>query len=200
MKLGPRYKICRRLGAPIFEKCQSQRYVLSENKKTPKQSRGFSEYGRQLIEKQKARLAYGLSEKQFAAYVKNATQYGGANPIGTLVASLESRLDNAVYRAGFAKTRRLARQLVSHGHFTVDGRRVSIPSYALKIANVFAVREGSRSLPYFVAVKDFTEGVKAPSWISVDLSNQTATVSSAPSTELIEAPADLKAVLEFYSR
>src|SRR3954468_519236 len=122
MKLGPKYKIARRLGAPIFEKTQTQKFALSlarKEKSTKRRPKPKSEFGTQLNEKQKARFTYGISEKQFANYVKQSLN--GSEPVQKLFAKLERRLDNVIYRAGLASTRAQARQIAAHGHSTVNG-------------------------------------------------------------------------------
>ena len=127
MKIGPKYKIARRLGPAVFEKTQTQKFALSEarhaaGKKRDKRSKALSDFGLQLIEKQRVRFSYGITERQLSNYVEKAIETKG-NPSENLFASLESRLDNVVYRMGIAHTRRLARQMVSHGHFVVYGKR-----------------------------------------------------------------------------
>src|SRR5581483_8756571 len=130
MLIGPKYKICKRLGSSVFEKCQTQKFQLAADRapRKTKGRRGGSDYGAQLIEKQKARFTYGLSEAQFSRYVHEAMEIKGKDSAAGLLARLEARLDNVVYRAGFVKTRRAARQLVSHGHVTVGGKRLNVPS------------------------------------------------------------------------
>src|SRR5690606_40724543 len=124
MQTGPKYKICRRLGSHIYEKCQTQKFQLSEARKGKGmrggRRRNVSEYGEQLLEKQRVRFTYGLKERQFASYVKKATGTA-AVPAEELYQSLERRLDNVIYRLGLAPSRAYARQLVSHGHITVNG-------------------------------------------------------------------------------
>jgi small subunit ribosomal protein S4 len=129
MIIGPKYKIARRLGAAVFEKTQTQKYAMraARKDKTSPIMRSKSEYGQGLLEKQKARMSYGVTSTQFTKYVKNALARKG-DSANHLVNYLESRLDNAVLRGGLAPTRRAARQLVSHGHINVNGSRVNIPS------------------------------------------------------------------------
>src|SRR5690606_30165190 len=148
MKIGPKYKIARRLGAPVFEKTQSQKYALSlaRKERTSKgRPRAKSDYGKQLIEKQKARFSYGLTEKQFRGYVDKSLS--AKSPAQKLFSLLETRLDYTVFRAGLAKTRAQARQAVSHGHITVGGRRVTIPSILLTEGDVIGIRPGSAASP-----------------------------------------------------
>jgi small subunit ribosomal protein S4 len=201
MKIGPKYKIARRLGAPIFEKTQSQKYALSlsrkeKNGKVPQRPK--SEFGRQLVEKQKARFSYGISEKQFAKYVKEAVRSG--EPLQKLFQSLEFRLDNILYRSGFAKTRAQGRQIAAHGHAVVDGKRVTIPSMKLVPDTVVTVREGSASSPLFGEVEERMKAVTVPPWITVNGAKKEAKVIGIPVYTPGEIIFDLIVVLEFYSR
>lgn len=201
MKIGPRYKIARRLGASIFEKTQTQGYARSLSRKEKSgemPTRPKSEFGKQLIEKQKARLSYGLSERQFAKYVK--ASMNAAEPTQKLFQALESRLDNVLYRAGLAKTRLQARQMASHGHTTVNGRRVTIPSIVLREGDVVGVREGSRASSLFTGVEERTKILSAPAWLEVDGGKLTAKVVGKSSYAPGESVFDLGQVIEFYSR
>jgi small subunit ribosomal protein S4 len=197
MKIGPKYKICKRLGGGIFEKCQTQKFQLTEAraKQGGSRRRNMSDYGKQLIEKQKVRFSYGITEKQLRKYVDIATAH--ADTVSTMNASLEMRVDNAIYRAGFAPTRRMARQLVSHGHITVNGRKLKVPSYTVKIGDEVAVREGSKTKPVFV---NMVKEAKAPNWLTVDLKKMVATVKSVPEYESGATLFDYQSVFEFYSR
>src|SRR5665213_1556341 len=146
MITGPRYKIAKRLGASVFEKAQTQKFALAAERvgRVRKgRPRGASEYGKQLLEKQKVKVTYGVGERQFSRYVREAVEAGG-NPVEHLHQTLELRLDNVLYRLGLAKTRRFARQMASHGHVTMNGRRINVPSAAVKVGDRIAVREGSR--------------------------------------------------------
>lgn len=202
MKIGPKFKIARRLGAPIFEKTQTQKFALSEARKQgpARKRRGqMSDYKRQLLEKQKMRLSYGISEKQLRNYVSEAVEKSH-QPIALLIGRLESRLDNVVYRLGLAKTRRLARQMVSHGHITVNGRRLTIPSHKVKIGDTIAVREGSRQSALFTTLAETQEGGNVPHWLSFDLKNLTGEKKAEPTYEPTETQFDPQQVLEYYSR
>jgi small subunit ribosomal protein S4 len=200
MIIGPKYKICKRLGAPIFEQCQTRSFVISKERTAPKRrgGRASSDYSRQLIEKQKLRLTYGLTERQFGNYVTKALE--SKVPQATLFALLESRLDSMVYRTGLAPTRRAARQLVSHGHITVNGKRVTVPSYQVAIGDQMAVREGSRDIGPFSGIEERLGQASVPSWISFDASARTGTLGALPSTSEREAPADIGVVFEYYTR
>lgn len=202
MKTGPKYKICRRLGTGVFEKCQTQKYVLSETKKTRTQGRRRrprSDFGLQLIEKQKVRLTYGLSEKQFSNYVKRAVDKKTENTADILVQMLESRLDNVVYRLGLAPTRAFARQMVSHGHIYLNGRKVTVPSHNIRQNDIVSIKESSRSKGLFVDLEERLQGYNPPAWLSFDLRKKEAKVQGSPNNEGEEI-FDLPAVIQFYSR
>lgn len=203
MIIGPKYKIARRLNAPVFEKTQTQKYALSSARKTKKVSRGprqKSAYGEQMNEKQKARFTYLLTEKQFSNYVRSAISATGTT-ISTLFGLLEGRLDSVVYRVGMATTRSGARQMVSHGHITVNGRRVDIPSYQISEGDTVAIRAGSIKKPLFTNVSDRMKAVTPPSWVRVDTEKVEAVVSALPTiANKTESLFDLNLVVEFYSR
>lgn len=197
-----KYRIAKRLGAGIFEQTQTQKFALSEARsaKTKKRGgRGGSEYGRQLLEKQKVRFTYGITEKQLHSYAKVA--YAAKNPSLELHRALEERLDSAVYRSGLASTRRAARQMTSHGHITINGTRVTVPSHRLKKGDVFAVREGSRSSVLFAHLGN-PEIVKRtpPQWLDVDTDAMKVKVDGETSYAPGESGLDYSAVFEFYSR
>lgn len=201
MKTGPKYKIAKRLGAPIYEKTQTQKFALSEarggrNRKRPGK---MSDYKRQLLEKQKMRLTYGLTEKQFRRYVDIAMDKS-QKPIEHLYARLENRLDNVVYRLGLAKTRRLARQIVTHGHITLNGRKMNIPSHEIKIGDEIGVREGSRQSALFTDMTERVDAKEVPAWLQFDVKKLTGTVKGSPSFKATESYFDPEQVLEFYSR
>lgn len=203
MKLGPKYKIAKRLGASVFEKTQTQKFAIAaersaQNKK--RGGRGGSEFGRQLIEKQKVRLSYGLTEKQFGNYVKEAMAATDTTPTDLLHRLLELRLDNVVYRLGLAATRRAARQMVSHGHITVNGVKTTIPSRRMRLTDRIAVREGSKSAAVFSGFADKFMERPLPSWLSWNPKTMEGGVSALPTAESASPAGDLVAVLSFYSR
>ena len=201
MKIGPKYKLARRLGAPIFEKTQSPKYALSLSKKEKNDqmpTRPKSEFGKQLIEKQKARFSYGVTEKQFAKYVKKSLN--AAEPTQKLFQALESRLDNVLYRSGFAKTRLQARQMASHGHTTVNGGRVTVPSIELREGDVVSVREGSQKSALFLGVDERLKQAPVSAWLTVNPEKAEAKVMGKPVYEKSASVFDLGAVIEFYSR
>ncbi len=201
MKIGPRFKIAKRLGAPIFEKTQTQKFALSEARggKNKKRRTQMSDYKRQLLEKQKMRLTYGITEKQLRRYVDEAFDKS-RTPIIYLMVRLERRLDNVAYRMGLAKTRRLARQMVSHGHLTVNGRKVTIPSYSVKTDDTIAVRNGSRESSLFLSLSETHEPASVPNWLTFDSKKLTGNIKSEPMTDLSELLFDPAQVLEYYSR
>ncbi len=201
MKLGPRYKIAKRLGAQIFEKTQTRAFLLSKErseKNKKKGRRGGSDYQRQLIEKQKLRLSYGLSEKQFGNYVAHALS--SKTPQATLFIDLETRLDSIAYRMGLAPTRRAARQLASHGHLIVNGKKTTVPSYRVKKGDVIAIREGSRQGAMFEAISEKLKEHKMVAWVEFDPSVMEGKILSDPTVASHDAIADIGAVFEFYTR
>ena len=199
MKIGPKYKIAKRLGPSVFEKTQTQKFALAQERRAVvrKRGRGPTEYGRQLLEKQKVRITYGLTEKQFSKYVENAMRIH-ANPAESLHQMIETRLDNVVYRLSLAPTRRAARQMVSHGHITVNGRKTSIPSRPVKVGDVIAVREGSRGRVPFEGLADRERSLG--SWLTFDGKAMTGGITQLPTIEATGPAGDLSSVLSFYSR
>jgi small subunit ribosomal protein S4 len=199
MKVGPKYKICKRLGSSVFEKCQTQKFQLAEAR-APRQTRGKrggSDYGAQLLEKQKARFTYGLTEGQFSRYAADAMQKRGDSTTA-LISRLESRLDNVVFRAGFVKTRRAARQLVSHGHVTVNGQRMNIPSYQVKAGETVAIRPESRGSALFAGRSE--ADARVPQWLEMSPDNFSVTLKTAPMLAETEVPFNAGVVIQFYSR
>jgi small subunit ribosomal protein S4 len=202
MIIGPKYKICRRLGSGVFDQCQTQKFMVSEGKKSKAGKKGgrkqLSEYGMQLNEKQKIRFSYGISEKQLSNYVETATTTKGAVASEKLYELLETRLDNVIYRAGLAVTRRLARQMASHGHFLVNGVKTNVPSYHLNIGDVISVKEGSKSSVLFQDMDKKLEKFNVPAWLSVNKDKLSVEVRGVPKKD--DAFLDFNTVLEFYSR
>lgn len=202
MIIGPKYKIAKRLGAAIFEKTQTQKFALSEARTARNKSRKggmASDYKKQLIEKQKMRFSYGISEKQLSRYVKESFAKGH-QPIADLMERLESRLDNVVYRLGFAKTRRLARQIVSHGHIMVNGRRLNIPSHKVAIGDVISIREQSKPSPLFLALEESLGSYMPARWLSLNIKELKGEKKAEPTYEPTETLFDPQQVLEYYSR
>jgi small subunit ribosomal protein S4 len=194
-----KFKICRRLGPGVYEKCQTTKFSTSSKGNTfGKRPKALTEYGTQLIEKQKVRFSYGITERQLSNYVKKATHIKGAGTADKFYEQLESRLDNAVYRMGLAPTRRGGRQMVSHGHFTVNGHKVTIPSYELKPGDVVAIREGSKVSKLFDNLAEKLKEYNGPAWLKFDLAKMEGKIIEKPKNS--ETFLDLNAVLEFYSR
>lgn len=200
-------KSCRRLGESLCgrEKCayKKRSYAPGKLDSERKHRSNVSEYGEQLRAKQKMRITYGLMEKQFSMYVKRATashDSGEASvvPALKLARELESRLDNIVYRAGFANTRALARQLVSHGHILVNGRRINIASYQVKIGDVISIREGSKSAKVFTGLGEKLTAM-APSYIML-VNPATFSAEIKNFVREVEPMFDTQKVLEYYSR
>jgi len=202
MIIGPKFKIAKRLGAPIFEKTQTAKFELSKErggrmkKRRPGQ---MSDYKRQLIEKQKMRFTFGISEKQLRRYVDDAVEKSN-QPISVLMTRLESRLDNVVYRLGLAKTRQFARQMVSHGHIVVNGRKLTIPSHKVRVEDIISVREGSKNTQLFTTLEETHEATAVPAWLSFDLKKLEGKVTATPTYQPTEILFDPAQVLEYYSR
>ncbi len=197
----PKFKICRRLGPGVYDKCQTVKFSTSSGKFAApgaRRPKAPSEYGAQLIEKQKIRFSYGITERQLSNYVKKASLVRGAGTAEKLYEGLESRLDNAVYRMGLAPSRRGARQMVSHGHFIVNNKKVTIPSYELKSGDVIKIREGSKGKKIFNNIAEKIKDYSPPVWIMFDAGTMQGRILDKPKNT--ESFLDLNAVLEFYSR
>lgn len=203
MKVGPKFKIGKRLGASVFEKCQTQKFQISEARSEKTGKKRFStrsDYAKQFLEKQKVRYTYGISEKQFKNYVIESNKTGVKNPSETLFQLLETRLDNVVYRLGLAPTRRAARQMVSHGHIKVNGVRVTVPSYRVKSNDSISVREGSSGSKLFTTLEDKMKDYSTPEWLSFDQTKKVGSIKMRPTYRKTDNAFDLTPVLEFYSR
>ena len=203
MKTGPRYKIAKRLGPSVFEKTQSQKFALSaersERNKRGGRRRRVSEYGKQMLEKQKVRVTYGITERQFRQYVAKAL-VAKTTPIERLHELLELRLDNVVYRLGLASTRRAARQMVAHGHITVNGKKVRVPSHQVGLEDRIAVRDGSKSHGAFINFNERFAERTLPSWLSWNPQSMEGGITTQPTAESADPAGDLAAVLSFYTR
>ena len=201
MESPKKYRVCRRLGAGVYEKCQTTKFAnvaVKKRGKSEKKPKALSQYGLQLVEKQKIRFGYGINERQLSRYVREATETKGTPIADKLFELIEIRLDNAVYRAGLAHTRALARQMVSHGHFMVNGRRVTVPSYRLSINDTFSVRPGSQSSVMFQNLGEKMKSYTLPKWLKLDVAKYEATVIGKPVNT--ESFISIPSVLEFYSR
>ena len=199
-------RICRREGDKLFlkgDRCYSDKCAIARRAYAPGQHgqgrKKSSEYGTQLREKQKAKRYYGLLEGQFYHYFELAEKMSGMTG-ENLLKVLESRLDNVVYRAGFAMSRPEARQLVSHAHFTVNGKKVNIPSYRVKPGDVVAITEKSMSNEKFKAVLEANASRPALNWLSVDRAKGQATVANLPERSEIDLQVEEHLIVELYSK
>ncbi|HEX2697394.1 MAG TPA: 30S ribosomal protein S4 [Anaerolineales bacterium] len=212
--LSPVCKLCRREGEKLYlkgERCFSPKCAFEKRSFAPGQhgktsgrggnaSRtGQSDFARQLRAKQKARRVYGVLERQFRRYYETALGRRGLTGLN-LLQILESRLDNVVFRLGFASSRSQARLLVTHGHFTVNGRRNDVPSTLLKETDEIAVRDGSANLTYFKELPAFAEKRTSPSWLSRDIKKMAGSISRFPERMEIDGTLNEQLIVEYYSR
>ena len=203
---GPACRLCRREGTKLFlkgERCMSGKCALERRSTVPGQhgaaNKKVREYGMHLREKQKTRRYYGVLETQFRNLYAEAERKPGMTGENLLVL-LERRLDNTIYRMGMAESRREARQLVLHGHFTVNGKKVTIPSIAVKVGDVIAIKEGKRDN---AKIKGLVEGLASklsPKWLEVDRTNAVAKVIALPEREDIDFDFNEQLIVEFYSK
>ena len=194
--MQPVLKRCRTLGVSPA----AMGYSKTSNKNPGGQRRAKkSEYAMQLTEKQKVKFVYGMQERQFRSYYEKASRAEG-NTGEVLLSMLERRLDNVVYRLGYASTRREARQLVNHGHFTVNGKRVNIPSFLVKVGDLVAVCEASVSKPRFKKMKEDDAFVAAPKWLDRDKNPLQGKVVAIPTKEDIDFEINEQLIVEFYSK
>jgi small subunit ribosomal protein S4 len=208
---GPVCKLCRREEEKLFLKgsrCFSPKCPFDRGRDYPPGEHGRmarfrrrrpSDYALQLREKQKARRIYGVLERQFQRYFREAERRSGLTG-ENLLALLESRLDNVVYRLGFADSRAQARQLVQHGHFVVNGHRTGVPSYVVRPQDTITVREGSRKRTYFKERVEQMDESAVPHWLSLDAKNMTARMVQVPTREEIDMAIDEQLIVEYYSR
>jgi small subunit ribosomal protein S4 len=211
--IGPVCKLCRREGEKLFlkgERCYTPKCAIEKRNFAPGQhgrtaSRGGSrtgresDFARQLRAKQRARRVYGVLERQFRRYYEVSLKRRGLTGLN-LLQILESRLDNVIYRLGFASSRAQARLLVTHGHFTVNGRRTDVPSMLLKDGDEVAIREGSQSLTYFKELNAFAESRTVPEWLNRDIKNLTGVVQRLPERVEIDGSLNEQLIVEYYSR
>jgi small subunit ribosomal protein S4 len=211
--IGPVCKLCRREGEKLFlkgERCYTLKCAIEKRNFPPGQhgrtgSRGGnrsgreSDFARQLRAKQRARRVYGVLERQFRRYYEVSLKRRGLTGLN-LLQILESRLDNVVYRLGFASSRAQARLLVTHGHFTVNGRRTDVPSMLLKDGDEIAIREGSQSLTYFKELNSFAESRTVPEWLNRDIKNLNGVVQRLPERVEIDGSLNEQLIVEYYSR
>ena len=191
---------------PVLKRCRSlglEPSYLGYDKKSNRQlvraNRKVSEYGMQLREKQKAKFIYGVLEKPFRNYYKKAERQKGMTGENLMI-MLELRLDNVLFRLGFARTRKEARQIVDHKHVLVNGKCVNIPSYLVKAGDVIEIREKSKSLQRYKDIVEVTEGRLVPEWLDQDIEGLKGTVKSLPTREMIDVPVDEMLIVELYSK
>ena len=191
---------------PVLKRCRSLDldpvylgYDKKSNRKSLRAGKKMSEYGLQLREKQKAKFIYGVLEKPFRNYYEKADRMKGMTG-ENLMTMLESRLDNVVFRMGFARTRREARQIVDHKHVLVNGKKINIPSYLIKAGDVIEIREKSKSLQRYKDIVEVTGGRLVPEWMDVDIEALKGTVKELPRREVIDVPVNEMLIVELYSK
>ena len=191
---------------PVLKRCRSlgmDPIYLGINKKSNRQlkraNRKMSEYGLQLREKQKAKFIYGVLEKPFRNYYAKAKQQEGMTG-ENLMRILESRLDNVVFRMGFARTRKEARQIVGHKHVLVNGKCVNIPSYRIKAGDVVEIKENKKTMQRYKDIVEATGGVLVPAWLDADIEELKGTVKELPSRDMIDVPVNETLIVELYSK
>ena len=191
---------------PVLKRCRSLSldpvflgYDKKSNRTLARANKKMSEYGLQLREKQKAKFIYGVLEKPFRNYYKRADRMKGMAGENLMII-LESRLDSVIFRMGFARTRREARQIVGHKHVLVNGKGVNIPSYLIKAGDVIEIREKYKSLQRYQDIIEVTGGRLVPEWLDVDIEGLKGTVKSLPSREMIDVPVNEMLIVELYSK
>ena len=191
---------------PVLKRCRALGlepsylgYDKKSNRTSARAGEKVSEYGLQLREKQKAKFIYGVLEKPFRNYYEKADRMKGMTG-ENLMPLLESRLDNVVFRMGFARTRREARQIVDHKHVLVNGKCVNIPSYLIKAGDVIEIKESAKSMQRYKDILDVTAGRLVPEWIDADVENFKGTIKNLPTREMIDVPVDEMLIVELYSK
>ena len=191
---------------PVLKRCRSLGlepsylgYDKKSNRKNARAGKKVSEYGLQLREKQKAKFIYGVLEKPFRNYYKKADRMKGMTGENLMI-MLESRLDSVVFRMGFARTRREARQVVGHKHVLVNGKVVSIPSYLIKAGDVIEIKESAKTMQRYKDIAEVTGGRLVPEWMDVDIDNFKGTVKNLPTREMIDVPVNEMLIVELYSK
>ena len=205
--IGPVCRLCRREGMKLFlkgERCYTEKCAIEKRNMPPGQHGRARKakmvgYGVQLREKQKVKRIYGVLENQFRRYFETAERTRGITG-ETLLQLLERRLDNVVYRAGFSTSRAQARQLVRHGHFLVNGRKVDVPSYSVRQGDVVSVRQSSLENAAIAHAMEEVKGRGVPEWISIDSTKLSGTIASLPTREQINLPVQEQLIVELYSK
>jgi small subunit ribosomal protein S4 len=202
-------RLCRREGMKLYlkgERCYTPKCSVEKRNYAPGMhgkkgtfKRKVSDYGVQLREKQKARRIYGVQERQFRRYFQNALRVKGMTGV-TLLQNLERRLDNVVFRLGLADSRPQARQLVRHGHFTLNGHNHDVPSYLVKVGDTIEVRPSSRSNRYFKELADRLGQRRAPEWLEFDVNRMVGRVAGMPDRQSVDIPLQEQLIVEYYSR
>ena len=204
---GPVCRLCRREGMKLFlkgERCYTEKCAIEKRNQPPGQHgkarvKKVVGYGIQLREKQKVKRTYGVLENQFRRYFESAARHRGVTGV-MLLQALETRLDNVVYRLGFATSRPQARQLVRHGHFLINGKKVDIPSFAVKMGDEVRVRESSAKSAVVAHAIEEVKGRGVPEWLQVDAANTLGRVLSIPTREQINLPVQEQLIVELYSK
>lgn len=191
---------------PVLKRCRALGlepsylgYDKKSKRQNPRAGKKISEYGMQLREKQRAKFIYGVLEKPFRNYYERADRMKGITGENLMI-MLERRLDNVIFRMGFARTRREARQVVGHKHVLVNGRKVNIPSYLIKAGDVIEISEKAKSMQRYKDVAEVTGGRLTPEWIDVDLENFKGTIKNLPTREMIDVPVNETLIVELYSK
>jgi len=201
--IGPKNKIARRFGVNLGLKSNATKVAKRLSQKPgvhggKYRRKSLSAYGKQLEEKQKAKYMYGLREKQFRKYVTEAERLEGDSGVN-LQKLLEMRMDNVIYRMGFALTRAQARQMVNHGMFVLNGKKMTIPSHIVKIGDVVEVKENKKKKAIFTGMSEKLQEANLPSWISVDAAAMTGKVTSMPQESDLDKIFDVKLIIEYYA-
>ena len=191
---------------PVLKRCRSLGlepsylgYDKKSNRQNTRAGKKVSEYGLQLREKQKAKFIYGVLEKPFRNYYEKADRMKGMTGENLMI-MLESRLDSVVFRMGFARTRREARQIVDHKHVLVNGKLVNIPSYLIKAGDVIEIKESAKTMQRYKDIVEVTGGRLVPEWMDVDIDNFKGTIKNLPTREMIDVPVDEMLIVELYSK
>ena len=191
---------------PVLKRCRSLNldpiylgYDKKSNRQSKRANRKMSEYGLQLREKQKAKFIYGVLEKPFRNYFEKAQRMSGMTGENLMV-MLESRLDNVVFRMGFARTRKEARQIVDHKHVLVNGKQVNIPSYLIKAGDVIEIKENKKTSVRYKQILEVTAGRLVPEWLDVDAENLKGAIKELPTREVIDVPVNEMLIVELYSK
>ena len=191
---------------PVLKRCRSLGlepsylgYDKKSNRQNARAGKKVSEYGLQLREKQKAKFIYGVLEKPFRNYYEKADRMKGMTGENLMI-MLESRLDSVVFRMGFARTRREARQIVDHKHVLVNGKLVNIPSYLIKAGDVIEIKESAKTMQRYKDIVEVTGGRLVPEWMDVDIDNFKGTIKNLPTREMIDVPVDEMLIVELYSK